>query len=111
MLENFKPMIRKSEEFSNGFLKINESFPVGNSTQKYLWIYCDICGSRHNSYEIFNGLWLCQKCRTLVNNVEKRITTVRCDICNNRLTFCKSKTEHWWECRKCKMITEKQKLK
>jgi len=110
-LGDFAPYAGTVKEFSNGFLKINCAFPIGNKTQKYKWIFCDLCGTRRNSYEIVNGLWLCQKCATLINNIERGITAVRCDICNNRLTYCKSKTHHWWECRKCKMISEKQKRK
>jgi len=108
---DFAPHAGTVKEFSNEFLKINSAFPIGTKTQKYFWIFCDLCGTRHNIYEIVNGLWLCLKCATLINNIERRITAVRCDICNNRLTYCKTKKEQWWECRKCKMITEKTKLK
>jgi len=107
-LENFKPNVEFFEELREGFLKTNNSFP---QKKNYLWIYCDMCGHRVNVYELVNGLWLCPKCRTIINNIEKRLTAVHCDICNNRLTYCKSKTHHWWECPKCLMITEKQKLK
>ena len=107
-LENFAPHTGTVKEFSNEFLKNNFVFP---QRKNYLWIFCDLCGTRHNIYEKLNGLWLCGKCATLINNIERRITAVRCDICNNHLTYCQTKKEHWWECKKCKMITEKQKRK
>jgi len=91
-----------------GFLKTNNAFP---EKKNYLWIFCDICGHRVNVYESISNLWLCSKCATTIKDVEKRITAVHCDICNNCLTYCKTKTQQWWECRKCQMITEKTKLK
>jgi len=110
-LGDFEPYTGTEKEFSNKFLKRNCAFPIGTTTQKYLWIYCDICGHSVNVYELVSGLWLCQRCATSIKTEERRITAVRCDICNSRLTYCKTKTQQWWECKKCKMITEKTKLK
>lgn len=107
-LNNFAPHAGTAEEYSNEFLKIDSAFPIGNSKHKYLWISCDICGHRVNVYELVNGLWLCPKCATVINNIEKRLTVVYCNICNEHLTYCKSKTHHWYECQKCE--TKKKKL-
>jgi len=60
-------------EQRKGFLKTDKSFPIGNSTKRYYWINCDICGHRNNIYEYVNGLWLCPKCATIIKNEEKRI--------------------------------------
>lgn len=109
-LNNFVPHAEFVKDEREGFLKTDSAFPIGNGIIKYLWINCDICGHRVNIYELVNGLWLCPKCVTVINNIEKRLTAVRCDNCHSRLIYCKSKTHHWWKCNKCDEITKRKKL-